>query len=63
MTLEEAAAHIGHNVTYTPLDNPGHAENGTITAVTTRYVFVRYVGDRYSKATAADRLKLAAGSP
>lgn len=62
MTLEEAAAHIGQPVTYTPYDNTDRAENGVITAVTSRYVFVRYAGDQHSKATAAERLRTAGGS-
>jgi hypothetical protein len=61
MTLEEAADHLGQEVTYTPYDGPAHTEQGTITAVTERYVFVRYTGDQHSKATAADRLQLAGG--
>jgi hypothetical protein len=61
MTLEEAADHLGQDVTYTPYDGPDHAETGTITSVTHRYVFVQYTGDQHSKATAADRLQLAGG--
>lgn len=61
MTLEEAADRIGRPVTYTPHDGPDRAEQGVITAVTERYVFVRYGGDQHSKATAADRLQLAGG--
>jgi hypothetical protein len=60
MTLEEAAAHIGEPATYTPYDDAQRAETGVITAVTSRYVFVRYTGDQHSKATAPDRLWLAA---
>jgi hypothetical protein len=62
MTLDEAAQHIGHQVTYRP--HGGHHEHGTITAVTSRYVFVRYGQDRHSKATTADALHLeTAGGP
>lgn len=60
MTLDEAAAHLGAQATYTPYDDPDRPETGVITAVTSRYVFVRYGEDRHSKATAADRLQLAA---
>ena len=66
MTLDEAAQHIGQTVTYTP-DRYEHApdgiETGVITAVTSRYVFVRYSGDQHSKATAPAALQLAAGGP
>lgn len=66
MTLEEAAANIGHTVTYTPPDltqSPyHHIETGTITAVTSRYVFVRYHGDQHSKATTPDRLRFHTGN-
>jgi len=64
MTLEEAADHLGHTVTYTPHyyeHAPDGIETGIITSVTQRYVFVRYTGDQHSKATAADRLQLAGG--
>lgn len=64
MTLEEAADHIGSAVTYRPHHTEhGEPETGTITAVTSRYVFVRYHGDQHSKATAAGNLQLAAGGP
>lgn len=63
MTLEAAAAAIGHTVTYTPLDDPHRAETGEIVAVSSRYVFVRYGGDRHSKATTPDRLELSGSGP
>lgn len=66
MTLDEAAQHIGQTVTYTPHPTehaPDGIEHGVITAVTSRYVFVRYSGDHHSKATAAAALQLAAGGP
>lgn len=63
MTLEEAADHIGQTVTYQP-NGHDHAETGYITAVTSRYVFVRYGADQHSKATAPANLHLAtAGGP
>lgn len=67
MTLEEAADHIGQQVTYTPHPDthaPNGAETNTITAVTSRYIFVRYHGDTHSKATAPICLHLTpAGGP
>lgn len=62
MTLEEAAALLGQSVTYTPYDAPDRTETGVITAVTSRYVFVRYGTDQHSKATAAHQLRVAGGS-
>lgn len=65
MTLEEAADHIGESVTYQPHDYehaPNGTETGVITAVTSRYVFVRYGDDQHSKATAAHQLRVAGGS-
>lgn len=56
MTLEEAHAHIGDGVVYSPTQ--GHAEDGVITSVNQRFVFVRYGGDQHSKATAAEQLTL-----
>jgi GrpB-like predicted nucleotidyltransferase (UPF0157 family) len=64
VTLEEAADHIGSTVVYAPPDGPHLDETGVITAVTSRYVFVRYHGDTHSKATAPANLHLtAAGGP
>lgn len=49
MTLDEARANIGVGVTYRP---PGGViEDGVITSVNARWVFVRYRGDNHSKAT------------
>jgi hypothetical protein len=66
VTLDEAAQHIGRAVVYTP-DRYEHApdgiETGVITAVTSRYVFVRYSTDQHSKATTAAALKLAGSTP
>jgi len=66
VTLDEAAQHIGQAVTYTPdryEHTPDGIEQGVITAVTSRYVFVRYSGDHHSKATTAAALKLAGSTP
>lgn len=59
MTIEEARRHIGAGVVYNP--RPGtydSAEDGEITAVNDRYVFVLYVGDRSAKATLPEDLTL-----
>ena len=43
MTLDEACAHVGHGVVYYPRGcGPDCAEDGTITSVNDRFVFVRY---------------------
>lgn len=49
MTLDEARRNIGRGVVYRPAHGP--AEDGVITRVNDRYVFVRYGADRGSKAT------------
>ena len=55
MTLSEARDHAGHGVIYAT----GHrAEDGVITSVGDRWVFVRYAGDQHSKATAPELLTL-----
>lgn len=59
MTLEEAAAHIGSTVSYLP-NGHDQPDTGYITAVTSRYVFVRYGQDHHSKATAPHNLHLTA---
>ena len=59
MTLDEARAHIGDGVVYTPDD--GKREDGTIEAVSSVYVFVHYAGDRGCKATYPEDLTLLAG--
>jgi hypothetical protein len=55
LTLEEAAEHVGHGVVYLP-----QHEDGVITSVNDRWVFVRYSGDSHSKATNAHDLTLLA---
>ena len=60
MTRDEAAAHIGSKVIYQPHGGP--VEEGVITSVGSRYVFVRYGSDVGSKATSADALTLLAGA-
>ena len=49
MTIEEAHAHIGDGVVYAPAH--GEREEGTITSVNDRFVFVRYGSRRTSAAT------------
>lgn len=57
MNIETAKASIGAAVTYHQPNQP--VEKGVITGANNRHVFVRYRGDRYSKATAAELLELA----
>lgn len=54
ITLAEAAARVGDGVVY----QPGHGapEDGVITRVSDRWVFVRYAGDVGSKATRPEDL-------
>ena len=60
MTLDQARARIGAGVVYRPHpDAP--AEDGTITSVNERYVFVLYAGDRTPKATPAEALSFLVG--
>lgn len=59
MTLEEAREHVGDKVVYQP--GHGRCEEGVITSVTERYVFVRYGSDVGSKATRADWLAFLSG--
>jgi len=54
MTLDECRGNIGAGVVYTPTH--GDREDGVITSVGDRYVFVRYRGDQHSKATSPDDL-------
>jgi hypothetical protein len=58
MTLTEAREHVNEGVVYNPHGGP--AEDGVITWVSDRYVFVLYSGDLYSKATDASTLTLLA---
>jgi len=61
MTLDEARARIGDGVVYA---RPyGAREDGVITKVGSLYVFVRYGGDAYSKATAAADLTFLSPTP
>ena len=63
MTLDEARAHIGDAVIYHPYATElDPVEEGVITSVSDRYVFVRYGADKGSKATSAERLALLAFS-
>jgi hypothetical protein len=60
MTLDEARQHIGDGVVYRSGD--GAAEDGVITSVSDRYVFVRYACPCHggSKATSSAALTLLA---
>ena len=49
MTIDEARGHIGEGVVYVP--GHGEREDGQITSVSDRFVFVRYTGSMHSKAT------------
>jgi hypothetical protein len=59
MTLDEARANIGAAVVYSA--HPDRREDGTITSVNEQYVFVRYLGDKHSKATMPEDLALNGG--
>jgi hypothetical protein len=61
MTIEEAREHIGHGVVYRPAH--GDTEEGTITSVNDRFVFVRYGSRRTSAATEPGALALLAAVP
>lgn len=58
MTLDEARAHAGEAVAYRAAGEV--AEDGVITGVGSVAVFVRYAGDRHSKATDPADLTLTA---
>ena len=58
MTLDEARSHIGDGVIYRPAH--GETEEGTITSVNDRFVFVRYGARRTSAATEPAALTLLA---
>lgn len=60
MTLTEAAANVGAKVLYQAAASP--PEEGVITSVNERYVFVRYGSDGCSLATPAEYLTLLAGA-
>ena len=60
MTLDEARSHVGDGVVYRP--SHGVAEEGTITSVNDRFVFVRYGSRRTSAATEPGALTLLASS-
>lgn len=61
MTLGEARERIGQAVVYRGAgwhpDSWAPAEQGIITSVNDRYVFVRYGSDHHSKATAPEQLR------
>lgn len=59
ITLEQAREKIGAGVVYRPHD--GAAEDGEITSVSSRFVFVRYRGDAGAKATDPSMLDFLAG--
>jgi hypothetical protein len=56
MTLEQARASIGEHVVYRP--RPDMIERGEISGVGALYVFVRYDGEQYGKATPPEWLEL-----
>lgn len=58
ITLEEAKANIGRGVIYESYPG-GPLEDGDITFVNDKYVFVLYVGDRKAKATRPEDLRWA----
>lgn len=58
MTLDEARANIGNGVVYRPAHGP--AEDGTITDVNDRFVFVHYAWSRIGIATDPGDLTLLA---
>lgn len=49
MTLDEARRHIGNKVVYRT--GYGRVEEGVVTSVNDRFVFVRYGSDVHSKST------------
>ena len=67
MNLDEARAGIGRGVVYTPRNLDGRPllhkrEDGVITSVSDRFVFVRYAGQHPTaagQATEPDRLEFA----
>ena len=64
MTLDEARNHIGNGVIYVPSGSSADAaEEGTITSVGERWVFVRYGSSRTSAATDPADLTLLARPP
>lgn len=59
MTLDEARANVGRSVVYRP--DHGPSEDGVITGVSERFVFVRYRGqhpDAHGQATPAELLEV-----
>lgn len=61
MTLEEARKNIGAWVVYRPHPELP-AEYGEIVLVNDTYVFVRYTGDRGTKATHPSKIELLAAT-
>lgn len=57
MTLEQARRHVGAAVVYT-VPHGLLTEDGIITSVNEKWVFVRYGRDRHAKATHPDNLDL-----
>jgi hypothetical protein len=62
MTMEEAREGIGRSVIYTPVHTNAKPEVGTITDVSSLYVFVRYAGQHRAQATPAERLRFEVSS-
>lgn len=66
MTIEEARAHIGERVRYDPGPHRPWAdppEEGTITSVNDRFIFVHYDRKKASEATDPADLELLAARP
>lgn len=68
MTLDDARSNIGNAVVYLPDDPMGwratsqlRAEQGVITSVNDRFVFVRYGSDVGSKSPRPENLRLLGG--
>lgn len=57
MTIEEAAASIGHTVIYTSFGGR-HTEEGVIASVSNSWVYVRYGTDKHPQGSGAQVLKL-----
>lgn len=61
MSLLEAANAVGRGVVYHP--QSGRAEDGVITGVNAKWVFVRYGTQKWAKATAPEDLELLTYEP
>lgn len=57
MTLDQARALVGHKVVRRVRGGVEGVEEGVITSVSSRWVFIRYGGDMGSKATSPEELE------